>query len=496
MQVAAFAALLAGFLAAAGAAWADSTDPAAALPSQKAVVSYAREGPALEAADELVAVRPMLISGVGLMQVPDLQEHLDAILARLESNLPGAHPLLHVYLTPVRSFVAEGGPDGGIFISMGTVEAIGSDDAIAFILGHELAHVWLGHFAHRVGTRQWEHSLSVLAQAGLRLSGGKAPAATGVQALLQPTQRNLIVTMGARDAADAVLFPSWARNQEMQADLVGVDLVAAAGYSPAGVDEVFDHLEAMDQARDAELARAGLATRTSEDRAIGQARDLKGVVDVGIKTLFARVGRGIGGVVQQARNEHGASSERHDRLAAYIDRYYPDVPATLRTASWQRAMSDPDTTRRLRDYGALVQAEDAFYAGQLAVSVGLMRQIDQGPIAAVPRAASLRARLVTAVGRTSLAQQILISSLRQPDVPLDNYIQLIRLDLQSRQLPQADAAVHFANGMLGSPRELYPTDLQILRAQNNQIVLDFMLIRCTMVGDDMLSNDCRAAAGK
>lgn len=469
-------------------------------PDTRAIVTEAGQGALMALPNELTAVRPMLISGVGIMQVPDLEQHLNAILARLEEQLPGPHPTLHVYLTPVRSFIAEGGPAGGIFVSMGTVRATRSDDSIAFVLGHELAHIWLGHFSHRTGTWDWERSMGVLTQAGLRIANhGTAPDLQHIQslqALQQPAARNLAAELGSQEAADALLFPSWAREQESEADKVGVDLMAASGYSPAGIDDVFDQLEAMDRARQAELARAEAAARASDESAIGKAKDLNAALTAGVMSLFNRANRSVSTQMQDASNQHGAASGRHDRLAAYIDQHYPDVPATLQTASWSRAVSDPDTQARLADYAAMNDAEQALFAGDLRHTVNLLRRIDAGPIARAPRVASLRARLLTTIGRPQMAQQTLISSIRENDVPLDNYVQLIRLDLQAGQVQQADAAMRFANGMLGSPREMLPTDLQVLRSENNQILMSMTLLRCQVAGLPELAADCRHAAGR
>lgn len=103
-------------------------------------------------------------------------------------------------------------PGGKIGVNTGLIELARSDDEIAAVVGHEVAHVTSRHSAERVSQSMLSEVGVSLAQMGL--GGGEAAAAllgAGVQY--------------------GVLLP-YSRKQEYEADRLGLHYAAAAGYDP------------------------------------------------------------------------------------------------------------------------------------------------------------------------------------------------------------------------------------------------------------------------
>jgi predicted Zn-dependent protease len=101
-------------------------------------------------------------------------------------------------------------PGGYIYITRGLLALANNEAEVAGVLGHETGHVVARHMAQR-------YSQSVLAQiaaAGLGM-------ATGSQALGQ------LASQGA-----AVYLQSFSREEEYEADLLGVRYITKAGYDP------------------------------------------------------------------------------------------------------------------------------------------------------------------------------------------------------------------------------------------------------------------------
>lgn len=103
-------------------------------------------------------------------------------------------------------------PGGKIGVNTGLIDLASSDDEIAAVVGHEVAHVTSRHSAERVSQSMLSEIGMSIAQMGL--GGGDAAAAV----------------LGA-GVQYGVLLP-YSRRHEYEADRLGLRYAAAAGYDP------------------------------------------------------------------------------------------------------------------------------------------------------------------------------------------------------------------------------------------------------------------------
>jgi predicted Zn-dependent protease len=108
-------------------------------------------------------------------------------------------------------------PGGKIGVHSGLLKVAKTQDQLATVLGHEVAHVLANHSNERVST-------NFATQSGLQL-GAVLAGASGT-----PSQQALFAALGL-GAQVGVLLP-FSRAQESEADLIGLDLMAAAGFDP------------------------------------------------------------------------------------------------------------------------------------------------------------------------------------------------------------------------------------------------------------------------
>lgn len=118
-------------------------------------------------------------------------------------------------------------PDGQIFISRGVLVLINSEDELAGILAHEIAHVEEHHASARENF--------ALVTSPIRLGTDFAGWATG---LVIPGLGDAIVELGA--STTGIFLAPYNREQEREADRVGQSLAAAAGYRPEGLVDLLD----------------------------------------------------------------------------------------------------------------------------------------------------------------------------------------------------------------------------------------------------------------
>ncbi len=104
-------------------------------------------------------------------------------------------------------------PGGRIGVYTGMMEFADNDDQLAAVIGHEVGHVLARHAGARIGAQM---AGGLAASLGGAVVGGNQQSAEQIARLL---------TTGAQ-----VGVLGYSRDQELDADLLGVDLMAEAGY--------------------------------------------------------------------------------------------------------------------------------------------------------------------------------------------------------------------------------------------------------------------------
>lgn len=114
-------------------------------------------------------------------------------------------------------------PAGHIFINSGLFAALESEEELAGIIGHEIAHVTCRHISDRIESSK-KIGMATLAGmvAGVLLGAGGAGAAASA------------VTMGSVAAGQTAAL-AYSRDNEMQADQLGLDYLTQAGYTGEGL---------------------------------------------------------------------------------------------------------------------------------------------------------------------------------------------------------------------------------------------------------------------
>ena len=128
-------------------------------------------------------------------------------------------------------------PGGKIGVNTGLFRAARNPDQLATVLGHEVAHVVAQHANERVST-------AYAAQAGLSL--------IEVLAGAPGAEQSQLMAMLGLGAQVGILMP-FGRDQEREADLLGLDLMADAGFDPRGSLALWQNMAAVGGAQPPEF---------------------------------------------------------------------------------------------------------------------------------------------------------------------------------------------------------------------------------------------------
>ncbi|UAL11552.1 M48 family metallopeptidase [Caulobacter segnis] len=123
-------------------------------------------------------------------------------------------------------------PGGHVGVTVGLLALVQNDDQLAAVIGHEAGHVVAHHAAERVSQ-----------QTTSRILLGIAGAAAGSTDL-----GKLLKDHGDDAAKYGVLLP-FSRKQELEADKLGVDFMARAGYRPREAVTLWKSMQALDEAQ-------------------------------------------------------------------------------------------------------------------------------------------------------------------------------------------------------------------------------------------------------
>jgi Zn-dependent protease with chaperone function len=168
-----------------------------------------------------------------LLNDRNVDRYLNEIIGKLAAQAPGArypYSIKAVNASEINAFSLPGGP---MYVNRGLFEAARNEAELAGVLAHEMSHVALRHGTHQA-------SKAYLSQAGLGILGGLLGRNGGSTATIV----NAIGGLGLN-----AVFLKFGRNDEYQADQLGAEIMAGAGYNPVAMADFFELLR-REQGRD------------------------------------------------------------------------------------------------------------------------------------------------------------------------------------------------------------------------------------------------------
>lgn len=165
---------------------------------------------------------PQIVAEMGLYPDDTLQEYIQELGSRLaaQSERPYLPWTFRILDDPIVNAFAL--PGGYIYVTRGILAHLGSEAELAGVLGHEIGHVTARHSVGRMSTQQ-------LAQLGLALGTALRPDLEGIA--------------GVASAGLQLAFLKYGRDDERQADELGLRYMLRGNYDPREMPQVFDMLD-------------------------------------------------------------------------------------------------------------------------------------------------------------------------------------------------------------------------------------------------------------
>jgi beta-barrel assembly-enhancing protease len=163
-----------------------------------------------------------------LLRDQQVGNYVERVGERLVANIPSEfqHPEFQYYFkvvnaSDINAFALPGGP---MFVNRGMIEAAHTEGEMAGVMAHELSHVALRH-----GTAQATKAQKYGLLAGIAGIAGTVLGGPGLGQLAQ--------------SSFGVYFLRFSREYETEADVLGAQIMARAGYDPHDLANMFRTIE-------------------------------------------------------------------------------------------------------------------------------------------------------------------------------------------------------------------------------------------------------------
>lgn len=467
------------------------------------------------------------------LPMPATEARLAALVATLDQGW-GDRPRyreVDIHILANRSFEAQAKPDGSIIVSLGLIEKASTDEDLAFIMGHELSHIRLGHFAddeslrekrrwvQDVGSNYW--SMVALSQTRLRRSGDQYQAYDSDSDNTQEAiAQSVVAYEGLQFLLDVMVGPAWTRGQEDEADALGFDLAQAAHYDASAGSNSAIRKKSADFAVRQETERryreqmqrsTALWASESNQNDLRNGR-LEAVGSTMVSNFFSGVVRGglqvMTGFLKQ---EHRTPDARIEMLSKYsnaVPEYATFTPPEAQPMTELEALRDaPEYRAALETTIAIETATTLRGEAKYAEAMTALRPALIGRFKDTPVVNNTAARILGASGDVARADTLYWRAHASPDQYLEAFEDHSRLLVEHRRYADARRVIAAggrnylatlapnATPLAGDEEKTFlPQMIMMAFGESHQELAQGYLQRCVDYEEPKLKQACATAA--
>ena len=222
----------------------------------------------------------ILLSRAELNDNDELQRYVNKVGYWLSQHAGRAELDWRFMVVESSAINAYAGPGGYIFITRGMVESLNSEAELAAVLAHEIAHVINKH-----------HLQALKKKARTGLATNLAVLATQFSQASKQGKDDKVEVGGALDTVvNDLYFRGLDRDDELDADNLGLRILARAGYDPYALVSVLQLIHSREGSGDADMLRFIKLHPSAELRlqAIEPSLEQLDAVDLGYRVLDGR----------------------------------------------------------------------------------------------------------------------------------------------------------------------------------------------------------------
>ena len=180
------------------------------------------------------SVTASLLGSYKVFHSPELTNYVNMVcqVLAMNSQRPQLYKGYYVAVLDTDQINAFASSGGHILVTRGLLECATSEDALAAVLAHEIAHIQLQHGIKAIKGDRWTNAALTTATSSLTvLSDGEMK---DVIDAFDESVNGVITTM---------VNTGYSQSQEYDADETALEIMAAAGYNPHAMTEMLNELK-------------------------------------------------------------------------------------------------------------------------------------------------------------------------------------------------------------------------------------------------------------
>ncbi len=407
--------------------------------------------------------------GLGLIDLPELEQMLNAQLLDIKqaigfTSLPG-----HVYVLASPSMNARVTADGNIYVPVGMIVDIESADEMAALLAHELAHTILNHTDTDIIASIQKKATAAWAMTA-QLTGELADAGVA---------RRIRNAYALSLATEKVLNPSWTRQQETDADKLAIDILVASQRNPNAMVVLLGRLGRWEKVNLQLKEENAQMKSVLVDAAI--ARFSQNEYQSSLLKALTPLGSEVEGRIASLSETHLSSEERLVEVRSYIRSHHrraalPDP----KVQQWKRVAHSLAVKRQVSGVKKTNEAYRLMAQGDLRRADKILKSLKARDVRAQTYYKVMTAMLADVQGNYG---QVIAATAEADQLRYPSY-RLFLMNLAGRQQKgrsfseQKLQMLYEQFDMFGRPKEYY-ADLIWLAGQAGSTPLEYELIlRC------------------
>jgi predicted Zn-dependent protease len=170
---------------------------------------------------------------------PGLQRYINLVgrAVAAVSDRPDTFRGYHFLVLDTEEINGLAAPAGFIFVTRGLLRQVTSEDELAAVLAHEVAHIVFNHGVAAISQSKLTKALAIVGrEAADEYRGGLLSEMTD------------LFSESVEQVTEALLTSGYSRSQEYRADEYAVELLVRLGYDPAALARVLGRLDTLAQA--------------------------------------------------------------------------------------------------------------------------------------------------------------------------------------------------------------------------------------------------------
>lgn len=168
----------------------------------------------------------------------------------MNSDKPYLYKGYHVVILNTDELNAMATPGGHIFVSRGLIDATTSEDALAAVLAHEIAHIQLGHSVEAIKASRVRTAVSDTAKASLvtgiaaaNLKGGVYGVTLSEKEMEKVMEAVDSISNASNEVVKTLVNTGFSKEQEFEADKQALYIMQSAGYEPSAMLDMLENIE-------------------------------------------------------------------------------------------------------------------------------------------------------------------------------------------------------------------------------------------------------------